>query len=91
MDYLSGMDLKLSMTGDYAVRAAISLARNYGNGYRKIREVAVEMALPLRYTPPNPDDARPRWLCGGPGRARGRLPAFPAAGRHHAIGGCGGG
>jgi Rrf2 family protein len=51
MHYSFGMDLGLSKTGDYAVRAAISLARNYGNGYRKIREVAVEMALPLRYTP----------------------------------------
>jgi Rrf2 family protein len=45
------MDLKLSKTGDYAVRAAIALAQGYGNGYRKIREIASEMALPLRYTP----------------------------------------
>jgi Rrf2 family protein len=45
------MDLKLSKTGDYAVRAAISLARNYGTGYRKIRQIADDMALPERYTP----------------------------------------
>ncbi|HVP04711.1 MAG TPA: Rrf2 family transcriptional regulator [Dehalococcoidia bacterium] len=45
------MDLRLSKTGDYAVRAAISLARVYGNGYRKMREVSDDMALPLRYTP----------------------------------------
>ena len=51
MDYSFGMDLGLSKTGDYAVRAAISLARNYGTGYRKIRQVAEDMALPERYTP----------------------------------------
>jgi len=45
------MDLRLSKTGDYAVRAAIALARRHGNGYLKIREVAAEMVLPLRYTP----------------------------------------
>jgi Rrf2 family protein len=45
------MELGLSKTGDYAVRAAISLARNHGRGYRKIREVADDMALPRRYTP----------------------------------------
>lgn len=45
------MDLGLTRTGDYAVRAAIALARAHGNGYRKIREVADDMALPLRYTP----------------------------------------
>jgi Rrf2 family protein len=51
MGYLSCMDLKLSKTGDYAVRAAISLARNYGDGYRKIRQIADDMALPEPYTP----------------------------------------
>lgn len=45
------MDLGLTKRGDYAVRAAISLAQFYGNGYRKIREVAQEMDLPVRYTP----------------------------------------
>jgi Rrf2 family protein len=45
------MDISLSRKGDYAVRAAISLARHSGDGYRKIREVAEEMALPERYTP----------------------------------------
>jgi Rrf2 family protein len=34
------------------VRAALSLARAYeGGGLRKIREVAADMDLPLRYTP----------------------------------------
>jgi Rrf2 family protein len=45
------MDIRLSRTGDYAVRAAVSLARTYGSGYHKIREVSQDMALPLRYTP----------------------------------------
>jgi Rrf2 family protein len=41
----------LSKTGDYAVRAAISLARTRGRGYRKIREVAADMSIPIRFTP----------------------------------------
>lgn len=46
------MDLTLTKRGDYTVRAAISLAKAFpGGGYRKIREVAEEMELPLRYTP----------------------------------------
>lgn len=46
------MDLTLTKTGDYAVRAAIALSKAFpGGGYRKIREVAAEMDLPLRYTP----------------------------------------
>jgi Rrf2 family protein len=41
------MDLTLSRRGDYVVRAAIHLARNWDGegGYTKIREVADEMAL----------------------------------------------
>ena len=46
------MNLTLTKRGDYAVRAAISLARCQKKGaYKKIREVASEMDLPLRYTP----------------------------------------
>ena len=46
------MDLGLTKRGDYVVRAAVSLARAAGSGeYRKVREVAGEMNLPLRYTP----------------------------------------
>lgn len=45
------MDLGLTKRGDYAVRAAISLAHGYGDGYKKIREVASDMEMPLRYTP----------------------------------------
>jgi Rrf2 family protein len=46
------MDLTLTKRGDYVVRAALSLARAYeSGGFRKIREVAADMDLPLRYTP----------------------------------------
>ena len=46
------MDLALTRRGDYAVRAALCLARWGADGrYVKIREVAQAMALPARYTP----------------------------------------
>ena len=46
------MNLSLSKTGDYVVRAALSLARTPSRTeYRKIREVAAQMDLPRRYTP----------------------------------------
>lgn len=46
------MDLQLTWRGDYALRAAIALGRHWQAGeYRKIREVAEEMEIPLRYTP----------------------------------------
>jgi len=46
------MDLALTRRGDYAVRAALCLARSAGAGrYVKIREVAQAMALPASYTP----------------------------------------
>ena len=45
------MDLTLSKTADYAVRAAIALAEAWGDGYRTIHEVADEMELPLSFTP----------------------------------------
>jgi Rrf2 family protein len=46
------MDLGLTRRGDYAVRAAICLARRGGDGgYVKIREVAQTMVLPASYTP----------------------------------------
>src|SRR3954447_15982756 len=45
------LDLQLTKRGDYAVRAALSLARaSGGGGYRKIREIAAEMSIPERYT-----------------------------------------
>jgi Rrf2 family protein len=46
------VDLALTRRGDYAVRAALCLARRGGDGaYVKIREVAAAMALPPSYTP----------------------------------------
>jgi Rrf2 family transcriptional regulator, iron-sulfur cluster assembly transcription factor len=46
------MDLALTRRGDYAVRAALCLAKWGGDGrYVKIREVAQAMALPASYTP----------------------------------------
>jgi Rrf2 family protein len=46
------MELTLSRRGDYVVRAALSLGRAAeSDGYRKIREVADEMDLPVLYTP----------------------------------------
>jgi Rrf2 family protein len=45
------MDLALTRRGDYAVRAALCLARRADGGYVKIREVAAAMALPPSYTP----------------------------------------
>lgn len=47
------MDLTLSSRGDYVLRAAIDLAEHWdGAGtYRKIREIAETMDLPLSYTP----------------------------------------
>jgi Rrf2 family iron-sulfur cluster assembly transcriptional regulator len=46
------MDLALTRRGDYAVRAALCLAKRGGEGrYVKIREVAQIMGLPASYTP----------------------------------------
>ena len=46
------MDLALTRRGDYAVRAALHLAKGWGTGQHiKSREVAEAMALPVGYTP----------------------------------------
>jgi Rrf2 family protein len=45
------VDLTLSKTADYSVRAAIALAEAWGDGYRTIHEVAEEMELPPSFTP----------------------------------------
>ena len=46
------MDLTLSRTADYAVRAAIALAEAFdSDGYLTIEEISREMALPRTYTP----------------------------------------
>jgi Rrf2 family protein len=46
------VDLSLTRKGDYAVRAALCLARAWADGtHVKTREVAEAMDLPLGYTP----------------------------------------
>src|SRR5690348_8931729 len=46
------LDLTLTKRGDYTVRAALALGKAFSTGsLRKIREVAPEMNLPLKYTP----------------------------------------
>jgi Rrf2 family protein len=47
------VDLALTRRGDYVARAAIALASAWdgAGAYRKLREIAEEMALPRSYTP----------------------------------------
>ena len=46
------MDLRLTRRGDYAVRAALALARAWdGAGYLKTRDIAADMDLPVSYAP----------------------------------------
>lgn len=45
------MQIALGRRGDYAVRAVLALARSYGQGRRKAREIAEEMDIPERYLP----------------------------------------
>lgn len=45
------MEIALERRGDYSVRAFIDLARHYGNGRRKAREIASVMDIPVRYLP----------------------------------------
>jgi Rrf2 family protein len=50
--YAGPVDLALTRKGDYAVRAALHLAKQWPDRpYIKIREVAAAMALPAGYTP----------------------------------------
>jgi len=45
------MNLTLTKRGDYAVRAALHLARHWGDGLSKLREISASMGLPRSYTP----------------------------------------
>lgn len=45
------MKVTLGRKGDYSVRAVLDLARHYGQGRRKSREIAAEMDIPERYLP----------------------------------------
>jgi len=43
------MQTTLGRTGDYGVRAVLDVARTYGHGRRKTREIAQAMNIPPRY------------------------------------------
>jgi Rrf2 family protein len=45
------MRLELTRRGDYAVRAAIALARSEGNGLLSTRRIAALMSIPPRFLP----------------------------------------
>lgn len=45
------MDITLSKTADYAVRAALALAEVPGDDYVTVAQVAEQMALPKTFTP----------------------------------------
>jgi Rrf2 family transcriptional regulator, iron-sulfur cluster assembly transcription factor len=43
------MQISLGSKGDYSVRAVLDLARSYGDGRRKAREIAAAMDIPEKY------------------------------------------
>lgn len=43
------MEITLSLTGDYGVRALLEVARAHGEGRRKTREIAEAMDIPTSY------------------------------------------
>jgi len=45
------MKVALGRRGDYAVRAVLDMARHWGKGRRKAREIAQAMDVPERYVP----------------------------------------
>lgn len=45
------MQVSLGRKGDYSVRAMLALARAYGDGRRKARQIAGVMDIPERYLP----------------------------------------
>lgn len=45
------MRVRLGRKGDYAIRAVLDLARHEGEGRRKTREIADDMAIPESYLP----------------------------------------
>jgi Rrf2 family protein len=45
------VQIALDRRGDYSVRAVLDLARHYGTGRRKAREIARVMDIPVRYLP----------------------------------------
>jgi Rrf2 family transcriptional regulator, iron-sulfur cluster assembly transcription factor len=45
------VELTLGKRADYTVRAVLDLARHHGDGRRKARQIAEEMAIPASYLP----------------------------------------
>lgn len=45
------MQVTLGSRGDYSVRAILFLARTYGEGRRKSREIAADMQIPEKFLP----------------------------------------
>lgn len=45
------MRLELGRRADYAIRAALDLARRHGDGRRTARAIAEEMGIPVTYVP----------------------------------------
>jgi Rrf2 family transcriptional regulator, iron-sulfur cluster assembly transcription factor len=45
------MQMTLGSRGDYSVRATLDLARHYGSGRRKAREIAAQMQIPQKFLP----------------------------------------
>jgi Rrf2 family protein len=43
------VQVELGRRGDYAVRAVLDLARHYGGGHRKAREISAEMDIPQQF------------------------------------------
>ena len=73
------MRLELTRRGDYAVRAAIALARADGQGLRSTRRIAADMSIPPRFLPQVMADlARAGIVIGQTGRTGGyRLARSP--------------
>jgi Rrf2 family protein len=45
------VEIELGRRADYAIRAVVDLARHHGDGLRKAREIAEEMAIPGTFLP----------------------------------------
>jgi Rrf2 family protein len=49
MGTVEAVNVSLGTKGDYSVRAVLDLARHYGEGRRKTREIAASMRIPRKY------------------------------------------
>jgi len=78
---LDAMRLELTRRGDYAVRAAVALARANGRGQLTTRKIAAEMSIPPRFLPQVMADlVRAGIAVAQPGRSGGYRLAQPADG-----------